>query len=194
MTLFRKSPRSSRTDFERIVATYERQLLAYVARITGGRSSAEDVVQETFIKLSRQWHAELTPGALISSWLYKVAHNAAIDHIRREKTRGEAHKKHAEEEADAIADAQALARADADGERAAKVRAALAALGERDRSMVILKVYEDKSYKEIAEITGLTIGNVGFILHTAMKKLAKLVAKTDNSAAANESSAKEGEE
>jgi RNA polymerase sigma factor, sigma-70 family len=186
MTLFRKTPRSSRTDFELVVATYERQLLAYVARITGGRSSAEDVVQETFIKLSRQWRGELAPGALVSAWLYKVAHNASIDHIRREKTRGEAHKKHAVETAD---DAAAAAPSDADEARANRVREALDSLGDRERSLVILKVYEEKSYKEIADIAGLSVGNVGFILHTAMKKLAKHISIAEEKSADKEGDA-----
>jgi DNA-directed RNA polymerase specialized sigma24 family protein len=44
--------------------------------------------------------------------------------------------------------------------------------------MVILKVYEEKSYKEISEITGLSVSNVGYILHFAMKKLAEELKKT----------------
>ena len=40
---------------------------------------------------------------------------------------------------------------------------------------MILKVYEEKSYREISEITELTEGNVGYILHHAMKKLAKML-------------------
>ena len=46
-------------------------------------------------------------------------------------------------------------------------------LPEREQRIIVLKVMEGKSYKEIAEIMDLTSTNVGFILHTAMKKLAK---------------------
>ena len=56
---------------------------------------------------------------------------------------------------------------------------ALRRLGDRERELVVLKVYEEKSYKEIAEITGLTVSNVGFILHTAMKKLATMLSKKE---------------
>ena len=57
---------------------------------------------------------------------------------------------------------------------------ALSRLSVRERQLVVLKVYEEKSYKEIAEITGLTVGNVGFILHTAIKKLAAMLAAKEN--------------
>ena len=57
-------------------------------------------------------------------------------------------------------------------EEAAQAAEALSALSSRDQQLVILKIYEEKSYKEISEITGLTVTNVGYILHHAMKKLA----------------------
>ena len=56
-----------------------------------------------------------------------------------------------------------------DAERAAQ---ALQTLSLREQQLVVLKIYEDKSYAEISEISGLTVGNVGYILHYAMKKLA----------------------
>ena len=61
-------------------------------------------------------------------------------------------------------------------DRAENAAEALSRLSDRERQLVVLKVYEEKSYKEIAEITGLTVGNVGFILHTAIKKLAAMLA------------------
>ena len=173
----RKEPRPARTEFETVVNAYESQLIVYAARIVGSRAAAEDIVQEAFIKLSQYWRGELTPNPAVSAWLYKAAYNAAIDHVRREKRSKDVYKRHyAEREADAEA---AVAEQDApDGaDAAAKVRAALAELNERERSLVVLKVYENKSYNEIAEITGLKSGNVGFILHTAMKKLAKTISQ-----------------
>jgi len=62
---------------------------------------------------------------------------------------------------------------DAPSEAAATAAEALSILSDRERHLVTLKVYEEKSYREIADITGLSIGNVGFILHGAMKKLAR---------------------
>ena len=57
-------------------------------------------------------------------------------------------------------------------EGAERATVALASLPLREQQLVILKIYEEKSYKEISEITGLTVSNVGYILHHAMKKMA----------------------
>ena len=53
----------------------------------------------------------------------------------------------------------------------ALARSLFESLNEREREIVILKMEHDKSYKEIAEIMNLTVSNVGFILHGALKKL-----------------------
>lgn len=53
-------------------------------------------------------------------------------------------------------------------------------LNHREQQLVILKVYEEKSYREISGITGLTVGNVGYILHHAMKKLARHLREESN--------------
>jgi len=184
MNLFRrrKEPRPARTQFEAVVAAYEGQLIVYVARITGSRSSAEDVVQEAFIKLSQHWRGELAPGPAVSAWLYKAAYHAAIDQIRRDKSRRAAHRRHQDErEVDAEEKRGEQDAPDNNG-NTAKVRAALSALSGRERSLVVLKIYENKSYNEIAEITGLKIGNIGYILHTAMKKLAKTISQNGGGA------------
>jgi len=187
MNLFRrkKEPRPARTEFEAVVAAYEGKLIAYVARITGSRSSAEDIVQEAFIKLSQYWRGELSPGPAVSAWLYKAAHHAAVDHIRREKFRTETHKRH-KAESEILAEEQSQTASGDDAQRAAaarRVRAALASLPERERSLVVLKVYENKSYNEIAGITGLKTGNIGYILHTAMKKLANIITQKEKGGA-----------
>lgn len=171
MTLFAKNNRREHRELEAIVAAYEHQLLVYVTRITGTPSSAEDIVQETFIKLADQWHGPMEVGTLISAWLYKVAHNEAIDFLRREKRRGDIHQHHAEERGETVppSEGQGVSEGSFDAQR---VREALDILSERERNLIVLKVYEDRSYKEIAEMTGLSVGNVGFILHTAIQKLA----------------------
>lgn len=157
--------------FKKLVDTYEGALLRYVAKLTGNPSCAEDVVQNTFIKFIRKWEKGLEISSDVASWLYRVAHNEAVDHVRSEARIRKLHAEHGEE---------CVARQGNDGpsevtERAENAAQALSKLSDRERQLVILKVYEEKSYKEIAEITGLSVSNVGFILHTAMKKLAKML-------------------
>ncbi len=172
MSLFSKKEKRPHSELEAIVSAYEYQLLVYAARITGSPSSAEDIVQEAFIKLAQQWRGPMEVGTQISAWLYKVAHNEAIDYIRREKRRGEINKLHADECGEMVkpSEGQGISPHSFDAQR---VLDALDVLSERERNLVVLKVYDEKSYKEIAALTGLSMGNVGFILHTAMQKLAE---------------------
>jgi len=161
---------AKREAFEAVVSEYEGPLLRYASRILLDYDAAQDVVQNTFIKLFRRWKDELTPSPQISSWLYRVAHNGAVDYLRKENRRRDLHQRQAQERRDfAPANRGEGFRISEDAHRAV---GALHTLSLREQQLVVLKVYEEKSYREISEITGLTVSNVGYILHHAMKKMA----------------------
>ena len=163
-------------SFEIIVSEYESVLLRYVVRIVQSQDAAQDIVQDTFIKLLNKWKDELRPSPEISSWLYRVAHNCAVDYLRRETRLNLLHNREAEERDDFV---QPNRGEDFRiNETAEKAATAVRHLSLREQQLVILKIYEEKSYKEISEITGLTVTNVGYILHFAMKKLADELKKT----------------
>lgn len=172
MTSPRKQDRDSRlAAFETLVSEYEMPLLRYTARLLGRHDAAQDVVQDTFIRLFKGWKDDPTPSPQVASWLYRVAHNCAVDHLRKEARRRLLHLRHADEIPDfALPDRGPGFRISASAEKAV---AALQRLPLRERQIVILKVYEDQSYREISDITGLTPSNVGYILHHAMKKMAE---------------------
>lgn len=169
----RKRKRSSESRisaFEDVVAQYEAPLLRYVTRIVSHHDVAENIVQETFIKLFRKWEDELKPSPQISSWLYRVAHNMTVDYMRKESRKHSLHKRHSEEQPVTVAPDRGKGfRISEEAQEAAR---ALKELSDREQQLVVLKVYEEKSYKEISRITGLKTGNVGYILHHAMKKMA----------------------
>lgn len=160
-------------SFEMIVSHYEDRLIHYVARIVNSEDVAQDVVQDSFIRLFRKWKDVLEPGPQVSSWLYRVAHNRAVDHIRKQSRISELHKLHASEVPDSIAPDRG--EGFRIGDKAAMAASALDTLDDRERQLVILKIYEEKSYKEISDIMNLKTGNVGYILHHALKKLAKVL-------------------
>jgi len=160
-----------RAAFEAIVSEYEGRLLRYAARILRDYGAAQDVVQDTFIKLFRNWKEELTPSPNLSSWLYRVAHNAAVDLLRKRERRRLLHSKQAEmSDRFSVPNRGAAFRGSAESDSAGTV---LKTLSLREQQLVILKIYEEKSYKEISQITGITVSNVGYILHHAMKKMAE---------------------
>jgi len=145
---------------------YQGPLVRYVARILADVDRSADVVQETFLRL---WASDHPPaGAALGQWLYTVARNLALD-VRRKERR-----------MNPLSDVQLAVTADAgDGpdaqaERDESVQLALEALrglSENQQEVVRLKFQHHFSYKEIAGITGLSVTNVGFLLHTALKKL-----------------------
>lgn len=167
----RKVPKAERrAAFERIVSTYEAALLRYAGRLVPKADAAQDVVQDAFIRLFNKWQDELEPSPRLSSWLYRVVHNRAVDHVRKESRRHALHLRHAAQSPEfAVPNRGEGFRISAAAERAVL---ALHHLSPREQQVVVLQIYEDKSYREISEITGLTTGNVGYILHHAMRKMA----------------------
>ncbi len=166
---------------EAILATYEARLLAYVARITGNPSVAEDIVQDTFIKLAADWEGEFIDSAAMNSWLHKVAHSKAVDWVRREIRLNKLHEEHQKERGELeIPLPQYGGESRISPELVLKLEEALLQLQDREREVVLLKIYEGLSYKEISKQIGLSESNVGFILHTAIKKLAKSLGGKEN--------------
>ena len=167
-----KTKRAQRLEaFEAVVRHYESPLLRYAARVLNDPDAAQDVVQDAFLRLLHRWKGDMTPDGRMTNWLYRVAHNCAVDHVRKTARRTLLHRRAAAEQ-DQIVSPNRGPEADV-SDRALRAAAALQTLSLRERQLVVLKVYEEKSYKEMSAITGLSTGNVGYILHHAMRKLAR---------------------
>lgn len=162
---------------EELFAALESPLLGYALRYTGEAALAEDVVQEAFMKLHAQYATVEKP----RQWLYRTVHNLALNQRRAAgKTvsldeSAENENSPAVEAADpALLPDEQIIRLEGIG----LVRLSLEALDKRSRELVKLKFNDGLSYKDIAARTGLTTGNVGFILHQALKTIAAELAKT----------------
>jgi len=154
---------------EIIVSTYETPLLRYATRILNNPVTAQDVVQNVFIKLFKGWQGDTQPTARLKSWLYRVTHNEAVDHIRRESRLRLLHEKQAGERVPECPDGRNCPAST--DERREIVMQLLGTLHPRERQVVLLRLDGGLSYREISEITGRSEGNVGNILHHAVKKL-----------------------
>lgn len=164
-------------SIEELFAALESPLLGYALRYTGARAAAEDVVQEAFMKLHGQFGQVEKP----RSWLYRTVHNLALNQRRAagKTVSSDAAPQH--EDFSPVEFADPALPPDAEMlrlEGIGLVRISLGTLDERSRELVRLKFHDDLSYKDIAARTGLTTGNVGFILHTALKTIALELAKT----------------
>lgn len=167
-----KTSRAQRLEaFETVVRHYEVPLLRYAARVLNDPDAAQDVVQDSFLRLLRRWKGDMAPDGQMTNWLYRVVHNCAVDHVRKTARRSRLHRRAAAEHEQIVAPDRGDGSNVSD--RARQAAAALQTLSLRERQLVVLKIYEEKSYKEMSAITGLATGNVGYILHHAMRKLAR---------------------
>jgi len=161
-----------RRRIEAAIRDYQQPLLRYVARLLHNATLAQDVVQNVFVKLCRQWQPRGEVEESLKPWLYRVAHNEAVDLVRREERRRALHQNSTE----AVADLQhADAEAAASREQQAQVLAALHCLKPAERQVILLRLQEGLSYEEIATVVGRPRGTVGALLHTAVKKLSQQV-------------------
>ena len=161
---------------EAIISKYEGILLRYAARVVNNYDAAQDIVQEVFIRLCEKWCHELENNENhISSWLLSVAHNCCVDHIRKESRLSRLHKDESANKS-LVTDAEINKK---HSEVSDQAHMALDCLEIRERQIVVLKVFEEKSYREISEITGLSETNIGFILHNSMKKMADALQKAN---------------
>lgn len=157
--------------FGAFVLRHEGALLSFAAAFLRDETAAQDVVQEAFLRAARNPDRILKvsgAGTGERNWLLKVVRDLSVDNLRRR-----ASERRALEGLAAVAP-MTVPAALTTAENREDLRRAYAAIQElrpRLRELLLLKVQEHKSYKEIAEITGLTVTNVGFLLHQAMKEL-----------------------
>lgn len=162
-------------SLDAFVHRYHDSLMRFISKFLGDQDLAHDVVQETFLQVAER-PRKLLGVENCHNWLLRVARNLSIDYLRRKRTARRhaealaAEKARAKEDLDdAAAPTRALERA----ETRERVQREIARLKPRYRELLLLKVVEEKSYKEIAAITGLTPTNVGYLLHQAMKVLSR---------------------
>ena len=170
---------SGREDgFEELVRRYQRPIVAYVYRMVGDYDAALDLAQEVFIKVYNslgRYRAEFK----FSTWIYRIAHNAAIDHLRRigasrteEMTiEGEGGTSF---EKPLASKAPSPEQETERGERRAEIEEVVGQLPHAYRELIVLRHSHDLSYDEIAEVTGLPLGTVKnriFRAREAMREL-----------------------
>jgi RNA polymerase sigma-70 factor (ECF subfamily) len=151
--------------FEELVRRYQRPIAAYVYRMVGDYESALDLTQEVFIKVYnslRRYRSEFK----FSTWIYKIAHNAAVDYLRRHRmTRGTTPGLTGEadgEQYDLPIESRKLSpeQESERAERCAEIGNVVRALPAAYRELVLLRHSYDMSYDEIAHITNLPLGTV----------------------------------
>lgn len=153
-----------------LLKRYESSLVRFVTNFLGDADAAQDIVQETFLRVAKR-PRKLIGVSSCHNWLLKVARNLSIDHLRR-LIRQRRHAGNLHEKATRESEAKPSAGEKLDqSERRTRVRNEIDQLKPRLKEIMLLKIQEAKSYREMAGITGLTVTNVGYLVHQAMQTL-----------------------
>ena len=145
----------------------ESPLLRFAHGLTGQRETAEDIVQEAFLRLHSHWHEVRQP----RPWLFRCVRNLALNHLRKNKriTPLETNPQTSKEwETPAPDPEAALGKLETIG----TLQLLIAELPEPDRTLVSLKYISGLRYDQIATKTNLSVSNVGYKLHHCLKSLA----------------------
>jgi RNA polymerase sigma-70 factor (ECF subfamily) len=159
--------------FGEIVKRWERRIFALSYGMLGREEDARDATQETFLAAFRSLRA-FRGEAKVSSWLHRIAINQCLTRQRRAKVRSEAALDD-EQERDASAFSTPLeyspARVVEGSERIHSVRRAVNALPPELRQVVVMKEFEELTFREIADVLELPLSTVKSRLYTAFKQL-----------------------
>ena len=156
--------------FAEMVQRYQGPLLRHARGVLGPGSAAEDVVQDVFLQLAGAREVpprDQPPGDRpLSAWLHTVTRNVCMDVIRSEKRRKRRERQVAEPETTA----GGLHAVEAQDTKAL-VEQEIAKLPLGQREVLVLRLLAERSYREIAEITGKKIGTVGWLISEGLKSL-----------------------
>jgi RNA polymerase sigma-70 factor, ECF subfamily len=148
--------------FEELVKRYQRPISAYVYRMVGNYESALDLTQEIFMKVYgslNKYRSEFK----FSTWIYKIAHNAAVDHLRRNSAREQSIVKGSEGDQYELPIESGRLSPELESERKERrgeIETVIRSLPAAYRELIILRHSQDLTYEEIVEVTGLPLGTV----------------------------------
>ncbi len=162
---------------EEIVRRYERPIFGLIARMVRDDAQAEDLTQDTFLKMFRAL-ARYDPAMRFSSWLFRIAHNTAIDYLRQRKLLVAMPVDDPDDESDplqSLPDPSAISpeRSAERAELAAAVDSALDRVRPDYRAVLVLRYQEGLEYQDIADILGAPLGTVKTFLHRGRRELAR---------------------
>ncbi len=154
--------RGGEDSFEELVRRYQRPITGYIYRMLNNYDASLDVTQEVFIKVYNSLE-RYSSEYKFSTWLYRIAHNAAIDYMRRNSVNQQSLET---ENADGTYQLQiesAQPNPEQERERSelrTEIETVVKCLPQVYRELILLRHAQDLSYDEIAEITNLPLGTV----------------------------------
>ncbi len=174
MTYMIADPRTRREGFEALVRQYSEPLYWKIRHIVFTHEDADDVLQNTFLKIWKNLDAFQGKSAL-STWLYRIAINEALDFLRHQRHSTTA----SVDESKKVAN-QLMADEYFDGDRMqALLQEAVGQLPEVQRTVFVMKYYDEMKYSEISAILGTTEGALKASYHLAVRKITEYLKRFD---------------
>ena len=161
---------------EEALDQYEIPLVRYAVSLLGDVEIARDVVQDTFLKLCAQRPRDLQ--GHLAQWLFRVCRNRALDWQRKERRMTSLSTPRLSLLRDK---SSGPLRNLEDEEVLSGVAQMIEALPDKQREVIRLKFQQGLSYKEISSVTGFSVSNVGFLIHTGVKTIRKRLGKDKSS-------------
>jgi RNA polymerase sigma-70 factor (ECF subfamily) len=164
--------RSRERAFRTLVAEYGPLLHRHLLRMLSSPADVDDVLQNTFVKVFRSID-RFRGDAKLSTWLYRIATNVALNWLRSKKRR---EKSFTNEEPQRLAESMLRADPYFDGDEAqAQLLLAMKSLPEKQRMVFSLRYFDDLPYREISQITDTSEGALKASYHLAAKKIEEIL-------------------
>lgn len=163
--------------YEEIVLRYKGKLLLYLRHLIGANDEAEDLLQNVFVKVFEHLD-EFDTTRKFSSWIYRIAHNEAVNYLKKKSRRRLVAWEDivsAKDKLDTADDKDSPEEAWMRDETRIEVREALDLLPAKYKEILRLRFYLDKSYAEMSRITGKPENTVATLLNRAKKRLVHIL-------------------
>lgn len=160
--------------FSELVQRYQNKIFAYIYKIVNHKEEAEDIVQETFIKVYKNLNS-FEADRKFSSWLYRISHNETINYLKKNKKVNALYYEGNDYLLNSLKTEKNLIKELILEEDDQHLKNALEKLPIKYKEVIILKYLEEKSYEEIAQILHKPIATVGTLINRAKIQLKKLL-------------------
>lgn len=168
-----QDPEKRQNAFELLIKKYQQKIYWHIRKMVIDHDDADDVVQETFIKV---WQGlqNFRGDAQLYTWLYRIATNESLNFLQKKRRRNHVPiEEGSEDSMDLLNTLESSISQDyiSGDEIQLKLQKALLTLPDKQRLVFNMKYYDDMKYEDIAEITGTSVGALKASYHLAVKKI-----------------------
>lgn len=171
-----------REAYEELFARYQRKLFAYIFHLVGNKDEAEDILQNVFSKVYKNI-SDFDTSRKFSSWIYRIAHNEAINFLKRRNKRyivSWEDMNNSKDKLDTASNDEMPEERWEHLEIVREVDKALKKLPEKYKQVLILRYFQEYSYEDIGHILKKPVNTIGTLINRAKGKLLEIV-KQENS-------------